>query len=164
MTGRRPKLTPQVQEQICRLVRMGVAFKDAAVNAGITERTFYLWKVRGEQATSGVYFQFLQELNGAYNAAKVTAILTVRSAFPEHWTAAAWWLERRFPGEFGKRSALTDPEGGATPIPLVAKLVFTKEDLELGIQHLIEAGELRLEPADEPGTSLDVLYPDQADP
>lgn len=60
--GRRTKLTAQVQEKICQYIRLGMAYERAAILSGICERTFWRWKVRGDTAKSGIYFEFCQAL------------------------------------------------------------------------------------------------------
>jgi transposase len=63
--GRPTKLSPEMQKLICQGIRIGLSYKDSAVNAGITEKTFYNWVERGEKAKSGKYYLFLQELQEA---------------------------------------------------------------------------------------------------
>ena len=78
MAGRRPKLTPEVSKDICCYVEQGLPYKAAALLAGVSERSFYNWRNRGEKAKSGRYFQFLQDLTRAQQKFKLrihTAIL-----------------------------------------------------------------------------------------
>jgi hypothetical protein len=42
-------------------------------------------------------------LDAQQNTVKEEAFQTIRDAFKDDWKAAAWYLERRFPNEFGKR-------------------------------------------------------------
>ena len=43
-------------------------------------------------------------LDAQQNTVKEEAVQTIRDAFKDDWKAAAWYLERRFPNEFGRRN------------------------------------------------------------
>ena len=144
--GRKPKLTPEVQARICELLNKGAWFKEAAQDAGITERTFYNWMERGEKAKSGLYFQFFQAVEKNCNDAKLFAILTIRRAMGRSWQAAAWFLERRYKDEYGRqRVEHTGKDGG--PIEGEFRIVeISDETMERALEHLVEAGEIRMVP------------------
>ncbi|MDA7645214.1 hypothetical protein N8642_02540 [bacterium] len=56
----------------------------------------------------GSYPEIMEAIKGWLDAQKHTvkdeAIQTIRDAFRTDWKAAAWYLERRFPNEFGRRN------------------------------------------------------------
>lgn len=79
MAGRRTKLNDKVQEQIVKHISAGVSVADACAASGIGERTFYDWITRGE-AGEEQFAQFSQVVTRARNAAKITAIETLRAS------------------------------------------------------------------------------------
>lgn len=105
--GRKTKLTNEIQEQICKYVRLGIPLKFAAEACGIGERTIYYWIERGKKSTRGKYLQFLQSIKKAEaeSIIKDVAILE-KSAHEGSWQAAAWKLERRYPEFFGKKEKM----------------------------------------------------------
>lgn len=78
--GRKPKLTPDVQESICNYIRGGMTYEQAAVLSGVTDRTFHNWKSKGEKAQSGVYFQFFQAIKRANVEARALHINRIQKA------------------------------------------------------------------------------------
>lgn len=127
--GRPSKLNPDTLDLICGVIGPGVRRKDAALSIGVSEQTYYSWLRRGntEQARmdalgltephpdEAIYVEFLDRTTTAWAEAKATAILTVRQAMngtlPKgaDWRAAAWWLERTYPTEYGLRRIVVDP-------------------------------------------------------
>lgn len=100
---------------ITKAIRAGLARAQAAALAGISQRTFMRWVKRGNQAGSGPYFEFCQAQKKA-EAEFIGQMLTTIVAIgmgkydadrPPVWTALAWTLERRFPGQFGRRDETT---------------------------------------------------------
>ena len=105
--GRRTKLTPEVQDRILQAVRAGLRYREAALAAGIDERTFYNWKRRGEEAKSGIYFQFFQSLKEAEARGELALLARIQAASQETWQAAAWILERRHRERWGRNLDIT---------------------------------------------------------
>ena len=125
-TGRIPKLTPTVHKSVVKSVGAGVPLKHAAQAAGVGESTMRAWRSRGRAEGAGPYASFQADLKKAEAAAVVRNSATVQRAAAERdevtvketvfadgrtetvtttrrvfeWTAAAWWLERRYPEEF----------------------------------------------------------------
>lgn len=89
-----------------KALRAGNYRSAAAEYAGIGERTIYSWMEKGAKAKKGPYKQFLQALKKAEADAAVSALQLVLQAAKDNWTAAAWWLERRYPELWGRRDAL----------------------------------------------------------
>ena len=110
--GRRSKLTPEVKEKICGYVRQGLSFEAAARLAGISESTFYRWRHWGENARSGIFREFWEELKKAEVEAEAALVNYIRTeAQSGTWQAAAWILERRYPERWGKRERVEHEHG-----------------------------------------------------
>lgn len=103
----RLKLTDEITEKVCSALRAGNYFDAACKYAGITERTGYNWLAKGRAAKSGQHFQFVQAVEKASGDAEVGTLAVLKQAMPKSWQAAAWWLERRFPKKWGRRTFTT---------------------------------------------------------
>lgn len=103
--GRTPKLTPDVQKAVTDAVAAGVPLKYAAQRAGIDASTIRLWRKKAGKAGANrkLYVAFVAALKRAEADALARNVAIVQQAAAKHWTAAAWWLERRYPDEFAKR-------------------------------------------------------------
>lgn len=102
--GRPTKLTPESQKRICDALRIGSTYELAAQYGGVDYRTFLNWMQRGETASSGIYFQFFQEVKKAEadGAMKWLALIDKAAVEDGQWQAAAWKLERRYPRDYGR--------------------------------------------------------------
>lgn len=123
--GRPTKLTDEMQERICENIRRGLGYREAAVAAGISERTFYNWKSRGENAKSGIHLQFLQALQEAEAIAELVLLEIIQNATKKDWRAATWILERRHPRRWAQlqKREISGAGGG----PLVIKLEWSDD-------------------------------------
>lgn len=96
---RRTKYTPERVKQICEVLAEGNPRRTACVLAGITDETFYAW-MRQHPAFSDAVAKAEQE-------AVRRNVAIIQRAAERTWQAAAWWLERRYPHEFGLKQQLT---------------------------------------------------------
>lgn len=79
MTGRPTKFNSKLQKRIIKLLSDGATVTDTCAHVGIHKQTFYNWLERGE-ADDPDYVDFFDAVTRAYNAAKVTAIGTLKVA------------------------------------------------------------------------------------
>lgn len=91
-----------VRDPLITRIRNGSPIKEACASVGIQRDTYYKWMQRGEAATSGEYRDFYNDVEKAKADSIMESIIVVRKAAKENWQAAAWWLERRLPQEFGR--------------------------------------------------------------
>jgi len=134
-TGRRTKLTPELQEIICGFIAKGNYINVACRAAGIAQRTYERWIARGEEEKSGRYVAFVAAIKKAEASAEqhcidliegaavgpVTTTKTVNKPNPDgqgtieevtetvapgSWHAAAWLLERKYPDRWGRRDQI----------------------------------------------------------
>lgn len=97
------KLTPIVQENLCKLLELGVPPASAASVVGITRQTFWYWMKEGEQAKSGKMREFYEMVQACRDKAIARNVSHVQKAASEGiWQAAAWFLERTDPDNFGR--------------------------------------------------------------
>ncbi len=104
--GRPTKLTPKVQERICKAIRDGHHLDRACVFAGISYSTYREWMNHGEidqQAGENTEFSdFLEAIKKADVDAEDRIIAFWRQAMPENWQAAAEFASRRWPTRWGR--------------------------------------------------------------
>ncbi len=104
--GRPSKLDDVTAERIVKSVSEGMTWALAARSAGVGPSTLREWKQRARDGEER-YAAFLARLERAEVEAAQQALSAIRAAGldPKHWTANAWFLERRFPTEFGRTPA-----------------------------------------------------------
>lgn len=143
-----PLENPQIHEELINMIHIGVPVRHACQAVGINEKTFYNWLSRGmterdrlntiENAkpnpTEVVFYEFLQavERARAEAVAKKVAVITKSSA--SDWRAAAWWLERQSPAEFGKTERIEHTGANGEEI----KVTVTMGELQEKIARVIE--------------------------
>lgn len=123
--ARRRKLTPELIEQAAKLVSAGNYLSHVAQYLGVHPDTFYRWLREGERAKSGLVRQFYEAVKRAEAEAIARNIALIQKAAQEgNWQAAAWWLERKYPEEWGRKDKMDiHTEGG-----LVIRIVEVGED------------------------------------
>lgn len=98
MTESTLPLGPQ-QEAVLAALENGCTRRAAAGAGGIHHATLYRW-MDGDAT-------FRDAVEKAENVAEARATtLVVKAAYEGTWTAAAWWLERRRPEQYGRRLAV----------------------------------------------------------
>lgn len=108
MQGR--AVTDKTVDRLIEGLKLGMTRRAAAGFAGISKTTFYRML---ENDTDGTLVTLVENAEGEAEAT-YTAIVARATADPKNWTAAAWWLERRHPSEYGKRERveMTGKDGG----------------------------------------------------
>ena len=146
MAGRKTKLTPEIQDRILRLVRAGNYLEVAAAASGVRKATLLEWLRRGEREAASdedtVFARFSGEVLTAQAEAEARDVTLIAKAGTEEWQAAAWRLERKFPGRWGRRdrhdvSITDDPVREDTP----ASLQETEQRLLDRLAQVLTRGE-----------------------
>ena len=139
--GRPTKLTKEVQDRICHLLRYGNYVETAAAACGITKTILYSWMKRGaEHKAPRMYKEFLDAIEEAMAEGENRDLVNIERAASgspavfdnngnqirqerkSNWTASAWRLERRHPTRWGhlQKLELTGKNGGPVEIDEVA--------------------------------------------
>lgn len=122
--GRPTKLTPDRQARIVELIKAGNYIEVACAAAGITDASYYKWMSVGRAIISehgndetewpNTLTEYEVACAGFFEACKIAtaeaeayAVTAVRTAMPKNWAAAMTYLERRFPGRWKRRDAIT---------------------------------------------------------
>ena len=110
--GRPTKYEPDVAKAILGAIELGVPFRHAVAYGGISESTFGRWRKQ--------YADFDDAIKAAEARAVMGRLGRIRRAEDESWQAAAWWLERRYPQEFGRTVQDVNVGGQPdNPVPIV---------------------------------------------
>ena len=95
------KFNEKTIEIILKARESGLNQKECAEVAGINESTLYKWLNKGKKAKRGKYRDFYNDFQMAKNKNKLFHLKKIHEA--EAWTASAWYLERVYPEEFGRK-------------------------------------------------------------
>jgi transposase len=99
--GRKPKLSPELQKEICEHLAHGYTVTTVCEIVGISERSYYTWCSKKEH--------FSQATTRAIGESK--KFLHDKLRLSDDWRSAAFLLERRWPNEYGKvERQLPEPE------------------------------------------------------
>ncbi len=109
--ARPSKLTPEVTKRLTEAIRAGNYYEAACGYAGIGYSTFRAWMVRGEEAKSGKYREFMESIKKAEQEAEVRMVAMWQKHMPDNWQAIATFLERRYPDRWGRRNLNIEHSG-----------------------------------------------------
>lgn len=122
--GRPLALTEELTNEIVWWLRQGLTQEDTIRVTGVARSTYYSWLDRARELTARVHdpdddfddsnatieelrlLDLLDGVTGARARSKGDALAALRSAMRSDWRAAAWFLERSFPDEYGRRDRL----------------------------------------------------------
>jgi transposase len=104
--GRHDKLTPEIQQKIVDALRMGNYVETAAAYAGIHKSTLYEWLKRGARSydENDKFRKFADAVEIAMAEAEMRDVAVIAKASKDNWQAAAWRLERKYPGRWGLKT------------------------------------------------------------
>lgn len=122
-TGRRSKLTPELQDQVIELIKAGNYIEVACAACGITDKSYYNWVAKGRNIieTYGEdtedwpetlsqhernCVEFFESIKQATAQAEAFAVASIRKQMPTQWAAAMTYLERRYPGRWKRREEI----------------------------------------------------------
>jgi hypothetical protein len=98
------KLTPEIQEKLCNLLKLGVPQKYACEACGIDETTFCRWMKLGRHKTEGKYFEFHQSVIRTNSEAMSYKLAALEKASQKgNVSAITWFLEHKYPDIFGNK-------------------------------------------------------------
>lgn len=102
--ARKPKLNKELIEKAYELVAAGNYDKDVYPILGIDKSTWYRWLSEGETAKSGLKKEFYDTVKKAEKEAIARNVALIQRAAQEgNWQAAAWWLERKYFEDWGRK-------------------------------------------------------------
>jgi transposase len=122
--GRPTKFNEERAQMMLEALRGGNYIETAAEYAGIDDSTYRRWMQREEPE----FRAFRAAVKKALADAEVRNVGIVLKAASAHWQAAAWWLERRLPAVYGRRTRVeADVNVTAKPVVDVSKLTLDEQ-------------------------------------
>lgn len=100
------KLTKDSIRQAVKLVSAGASNKDVCAYLGVSETTFYRWLQKPVTANQRELCELLKKAEAERKLWHLRQIM--RAADDGKWQASAWYLERRYPDEYGRPPARTE--------------------------------------------------------
>ena len=103
-TGQRPALLRDgMVDKLCEALLGGNTIKNSCALASIDETTYHRYIAEGRHAEEGSPLEkFCTRVRAAIAEAEQRAVLLIQIAAKKNWQAAAWFLERRSPKEWGR--------------------------------------------------------------
>ena len=110
--GRPSKLTPALQENICKIVADGNYMITACQAVGIDKSTYLRWLERGAKEIDndgGIYCDFLYAIKKAEATAEqaLLSVIKEKAINGKEWLPAMTILERRHPDRWGRKDRST---------------------------------------------------------
>jgi len=120
MTGRPTKLNEETQARIVQGIMLGGTYELSAKYGGVSYNTFNEWMKRGaaenaRRVSPSVkehtakwnneqpFVEFYEAIKEAEGEAAILWLAKIEKAAIDHWQAAAWKLERRYPNDYGRQ-------------------------------------------------------------
>ena len=100
--ARPTKFTPDRRKAILENLETGVSREVVSRASGVDPESLRKWIRKGEEETTGEYHQFASDVGKAETTAEINMVQILHNA--DDWRAAAWWLERRRPLDYGKNA------------------------------------------------------------
>lgn len=96
---------PDVVERLLAGLRDGLPRDAACQQAGLSRRTFYTWQRRAKEgyAPAGALVEAIEQAEAVAEAEHLENIRRAGQHVPQ-WTASAWYLERKYPERWGRRT------------------------------------------------------------
>jgi len=169
-SGRPTMLNETKMKAITDLLERGNTYTASAKAVGINPATLAQWIRKGRELTmlsrelddsEQLFVDFFTAVEKARATAEIRAVEKIRQAGDSSWQAAAWYLERANPQDWGliRRTEITGANGGAIEIDveavnrkldaLIANVVVDAIDVAQAHDTALEAPVSDTEPSSE---------------
>ena len=98
--GRPKKFVKKYKDRILEAIRLGATNIDACRYAGLSKEAYRVWKLKAEEGQAD-FVEFFERVEEAEAIGKIVHMRKITA--DKSWQSSAWWLERKFPDEWGKR-------------------------------------------------------------
>jgi transposase len=105
--ARQTILNDEIMEALEATFRLGqTSIKQACDWVGIGEATYHQWMAKGRDGREP-YTEFVERMDKARARAVLDNLAIIRTAAQNgQWQAAAWFLERAYPQQWGRRTTV----------------------------------------------------------
>jgi len=109
---RKLKLTEEFIKKAVKYLEAGNYQTHVAQALGVSHETWFRWLREGQQEGKGIKYEFYEAVKKAEARAAIRNVAIIQRAAQDNWQAAAWWLERKFPEEWGRKDKYNVDVGG----------------------------------------------------
>mgnify|MGYP001353475244 CR=1 FL=1 len=145
--GRKDKrLDEKFVANLCQALRSGNTKKNACLLAGCSETQLYKWLRDSDCDIEGTLAnQFAESIKKSIAEAQNRNIVLIQKAAQNNWTAAAWYLERSDPSNWGRRDKheVSGPDGGPIETMAITERSLDDASLEKVLDKYTKASEYR---------------------
>lgn len=100
----RTKLNRELIKMAAQLIESGNYITDVCKALRVSREAFYAWLRKGEKAEEGLEKELYDAIKEAEGRAIARNVALIQKAAQNgNWQAAAWWLERKYPKEWGRK-------------------------------------------------------------
>jgi methionine synthase II (cobalamin-independent) len=131
---------------LCQALRSGNTKKNACLLAGCSETQLYKWLRDNDCDIEGTLAnQFAESIKKSIAEAQNRNIVLIQKAAQNNWTAAAWYLERSDPSNWGRREKheVSGPDGGPIETMAITERSLDDASLEKVLDKYTKASEYR---------------------
>lgn len=131
---------------LCQALRSGNTKKNACLLAGCSETQLYKWLRDTDCDIEGTLaHQFAESIKKSIAEAQNRNIVLIQKAAQNNWTAAAWYLERSDPSNWGRRDKheVSGPDGGPIETMAITERSLDDASLEKVLDKYSKASEYR---------------------
>lgn len=132
--GRPRKDTDDIMKKVLDGIKAGLSYQGACGLARISFNTFNRWRLEGEKAESGKYWEFLKELSYAEAVAEAEQLKKIKNDPDTKY--ACWILERRHPDRWGKKEQVKQEISGPEGQPIQTETKITGAEHLKKFEHL----------------------------
>lgn len=128
--GRPTVYNPSVHAKAVEAARLGLFRKLQAQYAGVSFGAYDEWMTHGRHHADSPYAQLVRDIEQAEGDRAVEAMRVVQGG-EGGWQSAAWYLERKYPHEFGRKvQEVHGKDGGPMEFVVVRDAVLRGDDPE----------------------------------
>lgn len=131
------KFEPKAAREIIKSIKIGCWLEVASSCAGVARKTVYNWLRRGKRGESEDLAKFFREYKRARHLSGRLHVQWVFAAASNGNTEASkWFLERRYPKQFGKREKIEHLGPGGGPMQTADVTNMTTGERKARLQEL----------------------------
>ena len=127
----RPSKLVKFGDAIIEAVGLGLSRAAAARAFGVSPETVKDWMKKGRQQKTGAYVDFVERIENAEATCAVEMLKIVKEGAKSDPRLAQWWLERKLPDLFGRRTAIQH-SGSVDVTNLMVEFVDYAPGLDVG--------------------------------